>query len=134
MPRLRAPLWPGAETEYDPTGRQHVERGDRRHRDGRVARREIAHTQRYARALARLRHQRSRDPGVHGVARRVGNADHVVTQALGALGNTPDEIGNEGPEQEPDAHYFLLSKAPMTPPLCYEIIGERGLIVVYISD
>src|SRR5262245_49034286 len=57
-----------------------------------------------ARAARDARDHRRRHPGIHGVSRRVGNADHGIAVAIGALGKLLAQVERVGPEEETNLH------------------------------
>src|ERR1043166_6163285 len=96
---------PGADAEQRASVRHLIERRDRRRAYGRMARQEIGHAQRDPRPARGERNDRRRHPGVHGVAGRVGDADHGIAVAVGALGKLWAKLGRVRPEEETDLHW-----------------------------
>src|SRR5258708_11503219 len=94
----------GADAEHGASVRDVVERGDRGGADGGMAADEIGDADRNARAAAGACDNRRRHPGIHGIARRVGDADHGVAVAVGALGEPLAQLGRVGPEEEANLH------------------------------
>src|SRR5215471_7099958 len=56
------------------------------------------------------RDHRRRHPGIHGISRRVGNADHGVAVAVGALGELLAKVEGVGPEEETNLHLPLSTR------------------------
>ena len=95
---------PGADAEHRASIRHMVERGDRRRAHGRMPRQEIGHAERDPRPLRGARDDRRRHPRVHGIAGRVGDADHRVAVAVRAFGELLAKVERVGPEEETDLH------------------------------
>src|SRR5436305_11846161 len=91
---------PGAEAEYGSAVREVVEGGDRGRADGGMAADEIGDADGNARAAAGAGDDRRRHPGVHGVARRVGDADHGIAVPVRALSEPLAQLGRVRPEEE----------------------------------
>src|SRR5262249_28984229 len=75
--------------------------------EGGMPGREVGDAERDARPPRGPRHHRRRHPGVHRVARRVGDADHGVAVAIGPLGERLAELEGVGPEEEANLHLAL---------------------------
>src|SRR5215467_5244133 len=94
----------GADPEQRAPVREEIERGDRGRADGGMTGQQIGHAERNARAAAAARHDCRRDPRVHGVSRRVGDADHGVAVAVGALGEPLAKLRRVRPKEETNLH------------------------------
>src|SRR5262249_20312475 len=81
-----------------------IERRNRCGADRGVAAQEIGHADRDAGVCRRPRNERRRDPWVHRIAGRVGNADHRIAVAVGARGHAFDKIERVRPEEKADLH------------------------------
>jgi len=99
-----------ADAEHRASIRDVVERGDRGRADRGVPGDEIGDAERNARTPRDARDHRRRHPRVHGVSRRVGNADHGIAVAVGALGKLIAKIEGVGPEEETNLHLPLSTR------------------------
>ena len=104
QPDVAGTAVPGANPERGAAVRDQVERGNRRSAHRRMPRQQIGDTDRNPRTLRGARHQRRGDPGIHGIPWGVGDADHGVAVAVGALGEPFTQIGRIGPEKEAYLH------------------------------
>ena len=113
----------GADAEDGPAIREAIEGSDCGRADGGMAAEQISDTDRHARAAAASRDDGRRHPRVHGVSRCVGNADHGIAVAVGALGEPLAEFGAVGPEEETNLH--IMVKLPL---LGFRLKAERVFI------
>src|SRR4029079_17697128 len=86
-----------------------IERSDRSRAHRRMPRQDIGHADCDPRLLGGARDERCRPPGIHGVAGRVGDADHCIAIAVGALRELFAEVEGGGPKEETDLHLDTLS-------------------------
>src|SRR5262245_6530367 len=112
----------GADAQHGASVRHMVERGDRGRGDRGMAGKQISDADRNARAARDTRDHRRRHTWIHGVSRRVGNADHGIAVAVGALGKLLAQIERVGPEEETDLHVALSIRHGFVP-------GARSLAV-----
>ena len=93
-----------ADPKHRATVRDVIERSYRSGADCRMPGQQIGDAERHLGPLRSTRNHRCRDPGIHGVSWRVGDADHCVAIAVRALGELFTEVKSVGPEEEPDLH------------------------------
>src|SRR5262245_21032040 len=65
---------------------------------------QIGDADRHACAPAAASDDRGRHPGIHGISRRVGNADHGIAIAVGAMSEPLAQFRRVGPEEETYLH------------------------------
>lgn len=119
---LRAAM-AGANAEHGTAVRDMVERGNRRGADCRMTRQEIGDAKSNPRPLRGTCNHRRRHPGVHRISGRIGDADHCIAMAVGALGEPFAKVESIGPEEEPDLHL-----EPAFGVDCEARGGQRGMM------
>src|SRR6516162_3255448 len=97
----------GTDAQHGASVRHVVKRGDRGRGDRGMPGEQIGDADRNARAARGARDHRRRHPWIHGVSRRVGNADHGIAVAIGALGELLAQVKRVGPEEETNLHVAL---------------------------
>ena len=102
MPRLRVPAMARAYAQHSAARRQQFQRSDGE-ADTAAWRETRLDAQRDA-GVRRDRDHRGGHPRVHRVARRIREADHVVTITVGRDGHAPHERRIVRPEKETDLH------------------------------
>src|SRR5262249_59220816 len=92
------------DAEHAASLRDSVHRRRRRGRDGGMTGGEVGHARGEADARGGGSGQGHGDPRIHGVARRVRDADEVEAMLLTEPRHAPRVLGGVRPEEEPDAH------------------------------
>ena len=98
----------GADAEHRAAVGDVIERGDRRRAHRGMPGEEIGDAERDPRALRGAGHHRGRYPRVHRVSGRIGDADHRVAVAVGALSEFFAQIEVIRPEEETNLHLALF--------------------------